>query len=174
MARWYGRRRDAPIKFKDGLDLANLPPPTQTFEDTFTRTWEDTFTRTWEDSSLLDMAALVGPQSFTAYAAPDDPEPVAFKAILELEVSEGDDVSLAIKPATVQDELAIREWLIKMCGPFDKLTLVFPVGKHCTKCGETTMWPDVQALADKLERAGGKIEREIVEVICDKCLQSAN
>jgi hypothetical protein len=48
---------------------------------------------------------------------------------------------------------------------------VLPVGRHCTKCGETAMWPGTQALADKQEQEGNKIQRVIVQVICDKCLQ---
>jgi hypothetical protein len=164
MARYPGRYGRIILKDGYGESLADLPQP---IEGKF----EGTFTGTWEDSSLPDLSALVGPQNFTAYAAPDDPAPVAFKATLELEVSEDDDVSLAIKPDTVQDELAIWLWAIKMCEPFDHLVPVMPIGKHCVKCGETTMWSDTQALADKQERAGHKIERKIVEVICDKCLQ---
>jgi hypothetical protein len=98
--------RDEPFRFKDGHDLASLPPSVQTISGTFEGSWEDSF--------LPDLAVPAGPQSFMAYATPDDLEPAEFKATLELEVSEDDDVSLAIKPDTVQDELSIWHWLIKM------------------------------------------------------------
>jgi hypothetical protein len=43
--------------------------------------------------------------------------------------------------------------------------LTIAIGKHCTQCGRSTIWPGSIAIANK-----HNLRVEVVEVICDKCL----